>query len=283
MRESRHQKFVWTIRHDCALVDSVLALGDMLADPIRSYPRTKFWASVSDELHLTHQLARNSRQCRDRFNLLFSRALLVPAELRRSPPLSSNPLPASVAAGPISRGTVYDESSEADLPIPSEMVLESRLQMCVRRFRFGNGRSLELNNSGNLNNNINNNNNNNNSSNNSNNLSIINASNAAAAADRLATTIASHGPVLESPPPPPRTGALHELIHPPDSPSQTTVARPEARFADLALIHSQLHHVHSVLGTLTTDVAQLKAQVTQLQQCLSQRDGGDESGCAKQE
>ncbi|CEP62444.1 uncharacterized protein LALA0_S05e05798g [Lachancea lanzarotensis] len=280
MRESRHQKFVWTIRHDCALVDSVLALGDMLADPIRSYPRTKFWASVSDELHAAHNLARNSRQCRDRFNLLFSRALLVPVELRRSPPLSSSiPLSSTsqtttTTTGPMSRVPVYDESSEADSPIPSEVVLESRLQMCVRRFRFGNGRSLELNN------------NSNNSSNSS--INTANAIDRISTVPGLATTATSNAPLLDSPPPPPRTGALHELIHPPDSPTQTPVTRPEARFADLALIHSQLHHVHAVLGTLTTDVAQLKAQVAQLQQCLPSRDSGGSvenksRGGAKQE
>ncbi|SCU80635.1 LAME_0B04016g1_1 [Lachancea meyersii CBS 8951] len=244
----------------------------MLADPIRSYPRTKFWAAVSDELHVSHGLARNSRQCRDRFNLLFSRALLVPAGMRstivapaglpttsttatsttnttsatsttttktpaphpRSPPLFAT---ASASRGIMASPTPHDYSSD--------IALESRLQTCVRRFRFGNGRSLELSNNG------------------------AESSATAATTPAPAASISATNPILESPPPPPRTGALHELIHPPDSPSQALVVRPEARFADLALIHSQLRHVNSVLDVLSTDVALLKTQVAHLQQYLT--------------
>ncbi|SCU93603.1 LANO_0E04324g1_1 [Lachancea nothofagi CBS 11611] len=256
MRDPRHQKFVWTARHDCALVDSVLALGDVLADPIRSYPRTKFWAAVSDELHVAHGLVRNSRQCRDRFNLLFSRALLVPTKASR--PASLPTETAGPGANQVtphehllhSRSHSHSHSHSQSLPhlhsqmdpaAASEPVLEARLQACALRFRFGNGRSLELN---------------------------INSPPRA--------NIVIVPPLLPSPPPPPRTGALHEVIHPPEPLEETSVAHPEPRFADLALIHSQLRHVNSVLDTLTADVSSLKTQVNDLQQYLhSQGTHGD--------
>ncbi|SCU93363.1 LADA_0G02674g1_1 [Lachancea dasiensis] len=234
MRSARNQKFVWTAHHDCALVDSVLALGDKLADPIRSYPRTKFWAAVSDELHATRGLARNSRQCRDRFNLLFSRELLVPMNVVRSSSstsVTSNDISGASASASTSGGGGGGSSSSTGGAIESnsiESVLEARLQMCVQRFRFGNGRSLELN--------------------------------------AAPTTVGPNILNLESPPPPPRTGALHEVIHPTDLPTeQVPTSHPEPRFADLALIHSQLRHMHAALDVLTTEVTDLKSQVTELQ------------------
>ncbi|SCV01293.1 LAMI_0G10550g1_1 [Lachancea mirantina] len=103
----RGAKFTWSTRDDKVLVECVLELRALLRDPVRSYPRTKFWKAISDHMVLNHELHRNSRQCRDRFNLLFSRA---------------------VARAPTHRDTDLDDL----------------LETCKARFYFGNGRSLEV-------------------------------------------------------------------------------------------------------------------------------------------
>lgn len=194
-------RFVWTARHDRTLVDSVLALGDMLKDPVRSYPRTKFWAAVSDDLHVTARLPRNSRQCRDRFNLLFSRALL--------------------AEGP-----------------SSDPALDAKLARCAARFRFGNGRSLEL------------------------------KSSAAPSAP-----LPPSAPSIQ--PPAPRTCAVHELIHPPEATAAsqqsqgTTVPAP-----DVALINNHLCEVRRMLDSLTNEILTVQRQVQHLQHSFDQLQRG---------
>lgn len=112
--DAKSPKLVWNAHHDRGLVDCVLQLKELLRDPLRSYPRTKFWNAVCCQLRRKHGLACNSRQCRDRFNLLFSKALVHKVDRRSG----------------------YRE--------PADRALDVLLTTCTETFYFSNGKSLEL-------------------------------------------------------------------------------------------------------------------------------------------
>ncbi|CUS23194.1 LAQU0S08e04192g1_1 [Lachancea quebecensis] len=174
----------------------------MLRDPVRSYPRTKFWSAVSESIHVTSGLSRNSRQCRDRFNLLFSRALLTDGQ-----------------------------DAGASLGLGTDAPLNAKLAQCAARFRFGNGRSLELK------------------------QKRSHVPQPARAAQR---GCAVHELIH---PPESTAGPLPE-----PKPLLAPMSKPAP--ADLTLIQTQLREVHRVLEALTSEVAGIQRQVQHLQQAF---------------
>ncbi|CAR30210.1 KLTH0H04356p [Lachancea thermotolerans CBS 6340] len=174
----------------------------MLQDPVRSYPRTKFWSAVSESVHVSAGLTRNSRQCRDRFNLLFSRALLTDGQ--------------DVGAG-VGLGT--------------DATLDAKLAQCTARFRFGNGRSLEL----------------------KQRRSHVQAP----------TRVPQRGCAVHE--------LIHPPEHTPGpmpEPGPLPSPAPGPTPADLSLIHTQLREVHRVLEALTAEVVGIQHQVRHLQQAF---------------
>lgn len=65
----------WSSEEDLMLVQQVIKHKDLLRDPKFSKPRKTFWDSIRRFLQDEHGIKRNTRQCRDRFNLLFTKAI----------------------------------------------------------------------------------------------------------------------------------------------------------------------------------------------------------------
>ncbi|CEP64928.1 uncharacterized protein LALA0_S15e00562g [Lachancea lanzarotensis] len=72
----RRARNFWSVHEDTALVSTVIDNTAILKGSDNSNrPRGRFWLHISFELKNRHGLTRNKRQCRDRFNLLFWKAV----------------------------------------------------------------------------------------------------------------------------------------------------------------------------------------------------------------
>ncbi|SCW01043.1 LAFE_0D03818g1_1 [Lachancea fermentati] len=65
----------WSLQEDELLLHTVINERRLLLQTRKSKPRSRFWRHISSILHVQHCIGRNKRQCRDRFNLLFWKAL----------------------------------------------------------------------------------------------------------------------------------------------------------------------------------------------------------------
>lgn len=71
----RSPRTTWKRDEDTCLLQLLLDGRHLLNSPkYISSPRRKFWEFISSQLRKRFQIARNTRQCRDRFNLLYSKA-----------------------------------------------------------------------------------------------------------------------------------------------------------------------------------------------------------------
>lgn len=71
---SRPRSF-WSMREDEFLLTVVLSNSQLLLHGPRSKKRRSFWHLVSSELTTQFGMAKNKRQCRDRFKLLFQKSI----------------------------------------------------------------------------------------------------------------------------------------------------------------------------------------------------------------
>ncbi|SCU79063.1 LAME_0A07052g1_1 [Lachancea meyersii CBS 8951] len=72
----RRARNFWSVHEDTILVSTVIDNTAILkSSDNSSRPRGRFWLHISFELKTRHGLNRNKRQCRDRFNLLFWKAV----------------------------------------------------------------------------------------------------------------------------------------------------------------------------------------------------------------
>ncbi|SCU77343.1 LAFA_0A01244g1_1 [Lachancea sp. 'fantastica'] len=72
----RRARNFWSVHEDTALVSTVIDNTAILKGSDNSNrPRGRFWLHISFELKNKHGITRNKRQCRDRFNLLFWKAV----------------------------------------------------------------------------------------------------------------------------------------------------------------------------------------------------------------
>lgn len=77
MRASNNRS-TWKLEEDLALLQLLLQNKDKLNHfTARSYPLRKFWESISIDLRNLQNIDRNVRQCKDRFNLLFSKGVRI--------------------------------------------------------------------------------------------------------------------------------------------------------------------------------------------------------------
>ena len=72
---TRRARNFWSVHEDTVLVATIIDNTAFLRGPANTRPRSRFWLHISFELKVRHGLARNKRQCRDRFNLLFWKAV----------------------------------------------------------------------------------------------------------------------------------------------------------------------------------------------------------------
>lgn len=73
--KTRSVRNFWSVHEDSFLLSVVIDNRDLLLIPSKSRPRSRFWHHISDELRQLHGFERNKRQCRDRFNLLYWKAV----------------------------------------------------------------------------------------------------------------------------------------------------------------------------------------------------------------
>ncbi|SCU90843.1 LANO_0D10066g1_1 [Lachancea nothofagi CBS 11611] len=71
----RRARNFWSVHEDTVLVSIIIDNTTFLRGPANTRPRSRFWLHISFELKVRHGLSRNKRQCRDRFNLLFWKAV----------------------------------------------------------------------------------------------------------------------------------------------------------------------------------------------------------------
>ncbi|CAR25389.1 KLTH0G18414p [Lachancea thermotolerans CBS 6340] len=72
---TRRARNFWSVHEDTVLVATIIDNTAFLRGPANTRPRSRFWLHISFELKVRHGLSRNKRQCRDRFNLLFWKAV----------------------------------------------------------------------------------------------------------------------------------------------------------------------------------------------------------------
>lgn len=65
----------WNIKEDESLLQVVIQKRSLLLNRKKSKPRSKFWHQISIFLKHDYNVDRNKRQCRERFNLLFWKAV----------------------------------------------------------------------------------------------------------------------------------------------------------------------------------------------------------------
>lgn len=65
----------WSVDGDRALLRAMLHHEHLLAVARKSRPRSRYWQTISETLAARFGMHRNKRQCRDRFNLLFWKAV----------------------------------------------------------------------------------------------------------------------------------------------------------------------------------------------------------------
>ncbi|AGO11459.1 AaceriACR214Cp [[Ashbya] aceris (nom. inval.)] len=70
----KYARTTWKPHEDISLLRILLNSKQQLSDPqFISSPRRKFWQWISDQLYRESHISRNTRQCRDRFNLLYKK------------------------------------------------------------------------------------------------------------------------------------------------------------------------------------------------------------------
>ncbi|SCU83414.1 LADA_0C11298g1_1 [Lachancea dasiensis] len=72
---STRQRTQWTQKEDACLLESALTLSHILVGDLDFKARKLFWHHVSQTLMSDHLVSKNRRQCRDRFKLLYQRAV----------------------------------------------------------------------------------------------------------------------------------------------------------------------------------------------------------------
>ncbi|SCU87637.1 LAMI_0D06876g1_1 [Lachancea mirantina] len=71
----RPTRQVWAADEDETLLRTMLENKAFLVEDRHSRSRSRFWRRISEGLYSNHNIARNKRQCRDRFNLLYWKGL----------------------------------------------------------------------------------------------------------------------------------------------------------------------------------------------------------------
>ncbi|AET37728.1 Rpi1p Ecym_1504 [Eremothecium cymbalariae DBVPG len=70
----KYVRTTWKPHEDVSLLHILIDSKHQLTDPqFISSPRRKFWQWISDQLYRESHISRNTRQCRDRFNLLYKK------------------------------------------------------------------------------------------------------------------------------------------------------------------------------------------------------------------
>ena len=72
---SRSCRNFWSVEGDCALLQTMLQNEHLLSIARKSRPRSRYWQTISDALSSHYNMHRNKRQCRDRFNLIYWKAV----------------------------------------------------------------------------------------------------------------------------------------------------------------------------------------------------------------
>ncbi|SCU92661.1 LAME_0F00936g1_1 [Lachancea meyersii CBS 8951] len=72
---ARSGRSVWCEKNDLALLKTMLCHQDLLLSAYRRRPRSRYWACISENLASEYGMHRNKRQCRDRFNLIYWKAV----------------------------------------------------------------------------------------------------------------------------------------------------------------------------------------------------------------
>ncbi|CEP60507.1 uncharacterized protein LALA0_S01e12508g [Lachancea lanzarotensis] len=72
---NRSCRNVWCEKSDMALLKTMLATQELLHNVFKRRPRSRYWACISESLATKNHMHRNKRQCRDRFNLIYWKAV----------------------------------------------------------------------------------------------------------------------------------------------------------------------------------------------------------------
>lgn len=76
MNGNRNNRSAWKSRDDMALMKTLLNRVDILHEHfLQSFPTKHFWEIVIKDLAKLENIERNARQCRDRFNILYSKGM----------------------------------------------------------------------------------------------------------------------------------------------------------------------------------------------------------------
>lgn len=76
MNSNRNNRSTWKSRDDMALMKTLLNRVDILHEHfLQSFPTKHFWEIVIKDLAKLENIERNARQCRDRFNILYSKGM----------------------------------------------------------------------------------------------------------------------------------------------------------------------------------------------------------------
>ncbi|KAH3903052.1 uncharacterized protein SCDLUD_000663 [Saccharomycodes ludwigii] len=74
-KKSPRKRLVWKLNQDLILLKLVIENKDLLNNPKYNKHRKSFWDYIADLLISNHNINRNTRQCRERFKLLFTKSI----------------------------------------------------------------------------------------------------------------------------------------------------------------------------------------------------------------